>query len=119
MICLVCTLSLSAQEKATKKVVVKKEAPTGAAAEAKEKKEIRKEVEVDMIDGEKVLTIKTTENGKKTVEKYKGAEAEKKMKEMEEEAERLEKEAAGDPNKKVVIEKKTVEKEKVRKGNGG
>lgn len=47
------------------------------------KKEIRKEMTVEHVDGEKVLTIKTTKDGKTTEEVYKGAEADAKLKEME------------------------------------
>lgn len=47
------------------------------------KKEVRKEVKVQEVNGEKVLTIQSTENGKTTEEIYRGAEAEKKMAELE------------------------------------
>ncbi|MFP5471834.1 MAG: hypothetical protein ACLGGV_09580 [Bacteroidia bacterium] len=47
------------------------------------KKEIRKETTIEHIDGEKVLTIKTTKDGKTTEEIYKGVEADAKLKEME------------------------------------
>lgn len=46
-------------------------------------KELKKEVTVEEVNGEKVLTIKTTEDGKTTEEIYKGAEAEVKLREME------------------------------------
>ena len=48
-----------------------------------EKKEVRKEVKMEDLNGEKTLTISTSENGKLTEEVYKGPEAEKKLKEME------------------------------------
>lgn len=48
-----------------------------------DKKEVRKEVKFEENNGEKTLTITTSENGKVTEEVYKGAEAEKKMQEME------------------------------------
>lgn len=46
------------------------------------KKEVRKEVKMELVNGEEVLTITTTENGKVTEEVFKGAEAEKKMNEL-------------------------------------
>eukprot|EP01006_Ploeotia_vitrea_P005403 TRINITY_DN117312_c0_g1_i1.p1 TRINITY_DN117312_c0_g1~~TRINITY_DN117312_c0_g1_i1.p1 ORF type:complete len:174 (+),score=24.99 TRINITY_DN117312_c0_g1_i1:26-547(+) len=72
------------------------------------KKEIRKEIRMEEENGEKVLHVSTTENGKTTEEVYKGAEAEAKLKEIEAEAKVLEKEAAADPNKKVVLEREEV-----------
>lgn len=54
------------------------------AQEMKEvKKEIRKEVNLKEENGEKTLTITTTENGKVTEEVYKGEAAEAKMAEFE------------------------------------
>ena len=52
-------------------------------AQTEKKQEIRKEVKVTEENGEKVMTIVTTENGKTKTETYKGAEADKKLKEME------------------------------------
>jgi uncharacterized protein YdaU (DUF1376 family) len=46
------------------------------------KKEVRKEVNVEQVNGEKVLTIKTIEDGNTTTEVYKGEEANKKMDEL-------------------------------------
>jgi hypothetical protein len=46
--------------------------------------EVRKEVNYEEVNGEKVLTILTTENGVTTTEVYKGAEAELKLKEIQE-----------------------------------
>jgi hypothetical protein len=46
--------------------------------------EVRKEVNYEEVNGEKVLTIMTTENGVTTTEVYKGAEAELKLKEIQE-----------------------------------
>ena len=54
------------------------------AQEVKEvKKEIRKEVNLQEENGQKTLTITTTENGKVTEEVYKGEAAEAKMAEFE------------------------------------
>lgn len=46
--------------------------------------EVRKEVNYEEVNGEKVLTIMTTENGVTSTEVYKGAEAELKLKEIQE-----------------------------------
>lgn len=46
--------------------------------------EVRKEVNYEEVNGEKVLTIMTTENGVTSTEVYKGAEAEMKLKEIQE-----------------------------------
>lgn len=46
--------------------------------------EVRKEVNYEEVNGEKVLTIMTTENGITSTEVYKGAEAELKLKEIQE-----------------------------------
>jgi hypothetical protein len=57
------------------------------AQEVKEvKKEIRKEVNLKEENGEKTLTVSTTENGKVTEEVYKGEAAEAKMVEFEPQA---------------------------------
>lgn len=48
----------------------------------KEMKSVEKKVEMEDVNGEKVLTIITTENGNTTEERYVGAEAETKMKEI-------------------------------------
>jgi hypothetical protein len=50
--------------------------------ETKEHKDIKKEVRMEDKDGEKVLTIVTEENGKRTEEVYKGEEADKKLEEL-------------------------------------
>jgi hypothetical protein len=49
-----------------------------------EGKEVRKEVNYEEVNGEKILTIVTTENGVTSTEVYKGAEAELKLKEIQE-----------------------------------
>jgi len=97
------------------------------------KKEIRKEMTVEHIDGEKVLTIKTTKDGKITEEVYKGAEADAKLNEMEHRKEMKHREEMkhpkgprpphkpkhGEPGKKVkvtkIIEVEEVETEEVKK----
>ncbi len=57
---------------------------TSVIAQNEEKREIRKEVNVEIENGEHILTISTTENGKTTKEEYRGKEAEAKIKEMQE-----------------------------------
>jgi len=79
------------------------------------KKEIKKEVNVVQENGEKVMTVKTTENGKTTTEVFKGAEADKKMKELENETARHQKEASKDPNKTVIVQKETVDMKDTKK----
>lgn len=57
----------------------------GVSVVANAQSEIRKEVNVDVINGEHLLTISTTDkDGKVTKEEYKGEEAKKKMHEMRE-----------------------------------
>ena len=46
-------------------------------------KEEKKEVKIEKVDGETTLTITKTSKGKESVEVFKGAEAEKRIKEME------------------------------------
>lgn len=50
---------------------------------AQEKKELRKEVKLEEVNGEKQLVIITTENGIAREEVYTGAEADEKLKELE------------------------------------
>lgn len=45
--------------------------------------DVSRDVLMKEIDGEKVLTVTTTENGKTTTETYKGTEADAKLKELE------------------------------------
>ena len=52
-------------------------------AQSNEKKEVRKEVKFTEENGEKVMIIITTENGKTTTETYKGEKADAKLKEMQ------------------------------------
>ncbi len=51
-------------------------------AQTEKKREIKKEVNMEEVNGVKTLTIKTTENGETKKEVYKGDEADKKMKEL-------------------------------------
>ena len=69
------------------------------------KKEIRKEVNVEVINDVKTVMITTNENGKITKETYTGAEADKKLAELDKEAKEMNEKAKADPSKKVVIEK--------------
>jgi len=84
------------------------------SAQTAEKKEISKEVKVEEIGGEKVMTITTTENGSTSTEVYKGADADAKIKEMEKETEgtstKTTKTVGPDGKMKVEVEKKVVEK---------
>lgn len=50
---------------------------------AQEKVVVEKEIKMEVVDDEKVLTITTTENDKKSVEVFKGYEADQKLKELE------------------------------------
>ncbi len=47
------------------------------------KKEVREEVKVEMVNGEKVMTIRRIENGNETIEVIKGDEVDQRMKAME------------------------------------
>ena len=51
-------------------------------AQSSQSKEIRKEVNLEENNGEKVLTITTVENGNKSVEIYKGADTDAKLQEF-------------------------------------
>lgn len=94
LICL-CTLSLAmAQEEGKKKV------------------EIKKEAKVEMINGEKVLTIVTTTNGQQETETYKGDDVDKKLAEMDAEAAKAQEEMKNDPNRKVIVKKEKSEGKK-------
>jgi len=56
-----------------------------ASAQTTTKKETRKEIKIEDEDGDKTLTIETTENGKTTKEVFIGADADKKIAELEKE----------------------------------
>lgn len=85
---------------------------------SQQSKEIRKEVKMEEVNGEKVMTIITEEDGKKTEEVYKGAEADKKLAEMEnstltkEQTEEVKVETIKG-EKVVTVTKKTTESETV------
>lgn len=94
VICL-CTLGLvTAQEQGEKNV------------------EIKKEAKVEMINGEKTLTIVTTTNGKEETETYTGDEVDKKLAELDAEAEKAQEEMKNDPSRKVVVKKEKKNGEK-------
>lgn len=84
-----------------------------ANAQTEKKQEIRKEVKVNEVNGEKVMTITTTENGKTKTETYKGAEAEAKLKEMEakESGTKRTMKVHPDGRKEVRVEKHVIKKE--------
>lgn len=75
----------------------------GAVAFGQEKTEVRKEVNMEEVNGEKKLTVKTTKNGNVTEEIYKGAAAEQKLAELDKEAAELQKNQ--EAKNKVVVEK--------------
>lgn len=77
-------------------------------AQTGSKKEIKKEVNVQVENGEKTVTVTTTENGVATQEVFKGEAAEKKIQEIENTTLKLQEEAAKNPNKTVIVEKETV-----------
>lgn len=93
----------------TENGVQTQEVHTGVEAEQRlnefplkeEGNEVRKEVNYEEVNGEKVLTIVTIENGVTSTEVYKGAEAELKLKEIQE---------GGDP---AAAKKKELQKIKV------
>lgn len=95
----------------TENGVQTQEVVTGAEAEERmsefplkeEGNQVRKEVNYEEVNGEKVLTIVTTENGVTSTEVYKGAEAELKLKEIQE---------GGDP---AAAKKKELQKVKLNK----
>ncbi len=86
-----------------------------ASAQTQEKKEIRKEVNLEENNGEKVLTIKTTSGGNETVEVYKGAEADAKIKEFENEKSGTTKTmvVGADGKQHLKVEKKVVIREEI------
>jgi hypothetical protein len=68
--------------------------------DAKVKSEIKKEVKVEEVNGEKVLTIKKTQDGKVVSEEvHRGAEAEKRIAQMEK-REEMRKSGKGKPGPK-------------------
>lgn len=80
------------------------------SAQAATSKEVKKEVNVEENNGEKVVTIKTTENGKTTTEVFKGEEADAKLAEMKNEKSGTKKTIKMDDNgkKALLVEKKVV-----------
>lgn len=80
------------------------------SAQAATSKEVKKEVNVEENNGEKVVTIKTTENGKITTEVFKGEEADAKLAEMKNEKSGTKKTIKMDENgkKALLVEKKVV-----------
>jgi hypothetical protein len=80
------------------------------SAQTATSKEVKKEVNVEENNGEKVVTIKTTENGKTTTEVFKGEEANAKLAEMKTEKSGTKKTIKMDENgkKALLVEKKVV-----------
>lgn len=88
---------------------------TALAQSSSTKMKVSKEVNVEDKNGEKVLTISTTENGKTTKEVYKGAEADAKLKELDAEKSGTTKTIVAEANgkKAMKVEKKIIKKEDV------
>ncbi|MGE0560600.1 MAG: hypothetical protein AB7O47_02175 [Flavobacteriales bacterium] len=86
---------------------------TASAQSSATKMTVTKEVHVEDNNGEKVLTIATTENGKSTKEVYKGAEADAKLKELNAEKSGSTKTIVTEANgkKAMKVEKKIIKKE--------
>lgn len=80
------------------------------SAQTATSKEVKKEISVEETNGEKVVTIKTTENGKTTTEVFKGEEADAKLAEMKTEKSGTKKtiKMDGNGNKALLVEKKIV-----------
>ncbi|MBU2018797.1 MAG: hypothetical protein KJ941_04045 [Bacteroidetes bacterium] len=66
------------------------------------KKELKKEVSVEEVNGVKKLKVTTTENGKTTIENFEGAAADQKLEELQKESEEMKKKMA---TKKMTVEK--------------
>lgn len=77
--------------------------------ELDDKQKERIEVKMEEIGGKKILTVETTKNGEKTVEKFEGLEAEKKLKELGGNLEEVE--PTGSDVKVIKKEKKVLKKE--------
>lgn len=92
---------------------------TATAQSSATKMKVTKEVNVEDKNGEKVLTIATTENGKTTKEVYKGAEADAKLKELNAEESGTTKTIVTEANgkKAIKVEKKIIKKEETIKEN--
>lgn len=88
---------------------------TASAQSSATTMKVNKDVTVEDKNGEKVLTISTTENGKLTQEVYKGAEADAKLKELDAEKASSNQAARTETNgkKAMKVEKKIVRKEEV------
>jgi major membrane immunogen (membrane-anchored lipoprotein) len=89
---------------------------TASAQSSATKMKVTKEVNVEEKNGEKVLTIATTENGKTTNEVYKGAEADAKLKELDAEKSGTSKTIVTEANgkKAMKVEKKIIKKEEIK-----
>lgn len=86
-------------EEADAKLKEIEESMKSEKSEVVEKKEVQKEIKVEIDDaGQKVVTIITNENGNIDEQVFTGPEADKKLKELEE----------GDGNMKIVIEKEVI-----------
>lgn len=71
---------------------------------------VQKEVTMEEVNGEKVLTIKTIKDGKEEVEVLKGEAAEQRMKQMNSETH---KHKEGKPHKMMIKEEKIIKKERM------
>lgn len=87
------------------------------SAQTATSKEIKKEVNLEEVNGEKVLTIKTTEGTSTKTEVYKGAEADAKLAELEKEKSGTTKTMVmgKDGKKHLKVEKRVIVKEEIKK----
>ena len=81
----------------------------------KGKNNIEKEIEVKVKDGVKEVTVTTTKDGKKTVKKYKGKEAEEFLENLNDDDEIDIDIDTKDHHKKIIILKKETKKDKIDK----
>ena len=89
-------------------------------AQSNKKKDVRKEVKFTEENGEKIMIIITTENGKTITETYKGKEAEAKLMEMqssmpEKSGTKSSQKVYPDGRKEIRVEKYVIKKERKEK----
>lgn len=86
-----------------------------AKAQSEQTKEVRMEVNIEETNGEKVLTISTTEGNSTKTEVYRGAEADEKLAELEKKKSGTTKTMVigEDGKKRLKVEKSVIVKEKI------
>lgn len=94
-------------------ILISNEIPAQSATS----REVKKEVNLEDVNGEKVLTIKTTEGTNTKTEVYKGAEADAKLAELEKEKSGTTKTMVmgNDGKKHLKVEKRVIVKEDIKK----